>query len=192
VVEESGKPATVRFRPLPHWGARVWQLGPNLPADGGDFTSLRADSGHPGPDPSRSTVLRWVAPADLTVAVSGTIAHPAKPDQGDGVRARIVSGRRGVLGTWIAQAGKAETAVDRLEVKKGEAVDFVVDCRTNPSFDSYTWAPSIRAIGPAKDAPSPPSWDARADFHGPAPSGLSPWQSYAQALLLSNEFTYID
>ena len=98
----------------------------------------------------------------------------------------------GVIGTWVAQAGKAETVVDRLEVRKGEAVDFVVDCRADPSFDTYTWAPSIRVVAPAKDGPRRTVWEAKADFHGPEAGGLNPWESYAQALLLSNEFTYID
>jgi hypothetical protein len=37
-------------------------------------------------------------------------------------------------------------------------------------------------------------WDARAGFGGPkaAPQTLDPWAKYAQVLLLSNEFIFID
>ena len=33
---------------------------------------------------------------------------------------------------------------------------------------------------------------ARNDFHGPEPKALSPWESYAQALMLTNEYYYVD
>ena len=192
VVESPGK-AAVEFRRFPQWTGKVWQREAKLPAADGDFASLHVDGGHPGPDAKRGTVLRWVAQADLTLAIGGTIAHPAKPGQGDGVRARIVSGRSGVLGTWVAQANAAETHVDRVEVRRGETLDFVVDCRADPSFDSYQWSPTIRVIAaPSTGAPRRASWAARDGFHGPEPAALAPWEAYAQALLLTNEFLYVD
>ena len=38
-------------------------------------------------------------------------------------------------------------------------------------------------------------WNARAAFEGPAPLapiGLSPWEKYVQALLLTNEFMFVN
>jgi hypothetical protein len=35
-------------------------------------------------------------------------------------------------------------------------------------------------------------WDSREDFAAPPPAPLSPWEQLAQALLLTNEFMFID
>ncbi len=50
----------------------------------------------------------------------------------------------------------------------------------------FLWAPVITADG-AK-------WDARAEFTGPMPPPalLTPWEQYAQVLLLANEFAFVD
>ena len=193
LVESPGKPASVEFRRFPHWTGKVWQREAKLPTADGDYANLHNDGGHPGPDVHKGTVLRWVAPADVTVALGGTIDHPAKAGQGDGVRARVVSSRAGLLGTWVAQANKVETHVDRVEVRRGEILDFLVDCRAEAAFDSYQWSPTIGVVaGPKTGGPRRSSWAARDGFHGPEPAALAPWEALAQALLLTNEFLYID
>ncbi len=83
-------------------------------------------------------------------------------------------------------------SVGRVDVKRGETIDFVLDCRSNDGFDSFEWSPAIRVVGNPPAGLHKASWDARADFHGPETPPLSPWESYAQALLLTNEFLYVD
>jgi hypothetical protein len=179
----------VDFHALSHWSGQAWQFGPNLPDPQGAFTSLTKGGGHPGPDAKRSVIVRWVAPADAAVAISGTLKHANK--NGDGVRGRAVADGK-VLGSWDAHDAKAEMKVDRVEVKEGQAIDLVVDCRSNDGFDSFEWSLTIRTLGDATEGAHQSSWDARADFHGHEPPPLSPWESYAQALLLTNEFLYVD
>jgi hypothetical protein len=131
-------------------------------------------------------VRRWTAPADATVSIAGTVAHAAK--QGDGVRARIVSSRTGELGSWVAQAGKADAKVAAVEVKKGDTLDFIVDCRAGVDSDAFVWTPEIRA------ADGKAAWNAGGDFRGPvtASAPLDRWTLYAQVLLLANEFAFAD
>ena len=77
----------------------------------------------------------------------------------------------------------------RAELKKGDTVDFVVDCRTNPTHDSFLWAPFIKAQAGGGE------WNAQTQFGGPGATiakGLSAWEKYAQVLLLSNEFSFVD
>ncbi|HEY2157875.1 MAG TPA: DUF1553 domain-containing protein, partial [Isosphaeraceae bacterium] len=179
----------IDFHPLPHWTSQVWQVGPKLPDPKAAFTSLQKNGGHPGPDDKRSVILRWVAPADMAVAASGTLHHPEK--QGDGVRARVLAGGR-ILGSWDAHQVKVEMSVARVDIKRGETIDFVLDCRSSDGFDSFEWSPAIRVVGNPPAGLHQSSWDARADFHGPEAPPLSPWESYAQALLLTNEFLYVD
>ena len=50
-------------------------------------------------------------------------------------------------------------------------------------------------ISAADLADGPVYWDAAADFGGPpapTPEPLEPWEAYAQVLLASNEFLFVD
>jgi hypothetical protein len=35
-------------------------------------------------------------------------------------------------------------------------------------------------------------WDSAAEFSGPRPTPMTPWEKYAQVLLESNEFAFVD
>ncbi|HEX3138994.1 MAG TPA: hypothetical protein VHQ87_03010, partial [Rhizobacter sp.] len=67
-------------------------------------------------------------------------------------------------------------------------LDFVVDCQANENSDSFGWAPIVALIVGGG------TWDARAGFSGPPESRpqLGPWERYAQALLMTNEFAFVD
>ena len=132
-----------------------------------------------------AAIRRWIAPRDGLIAIEGTLNHEAK--EGDGVRGRIVASHGGVLGQWVAHHDRQDTSVARYQVKKGETIDFVVDGRAEPSHDSFQWSPSIRELGP-----SPSEWKSQAGFEGPAAPTPSPWEEYAQVLLLTNEFMFVD
>ena len=73
-----------------------------------------------------------------------------------------------------------------LVVKAGDTLDFIVDIGGTLNSDQFLWVPVITTNG-AK-------WDARAEFNGPNPPPqlLTPWEQYAQVLLLSNEFAFVD
>jgi len=170
---------------------------------------LTAEGGHPGNDPQHASIRRWTAPRDGVVSIEAELEHPT--EKGDGVRGRIVSNRKGRLGEWLVYNEKMETKVERIEVKGGETIDFVVDCRGNVSYDSFTWAPVIKylplkssaktAENRAEGHPNEPApdarreWNAKADFNGPPPPKprmLSPWEKYAQVLLFANELVFVD
>jgi hypothetical protein len=173
------------FEPFRHWSGTAWQVGPKLPDPVMHFLGLNAGGGHVGDDATHAAIRRWTAPRDATIAIDATLEHP-NPN-GDGVRARIVASRGGELGHWIAHHAKIATRVASYAVKRGETIDFVVDCRGESSFDTFAWAPTIREIGPTRA-----QWTASAGFQGPEPPALSPWEEYAQVLLLTNEFMFID
>jgi mono/diheme cytochrome c family protein len=190
IDDSQGLAFVADFRRFPHWSGQAWQLEPSLPTPDGNYANVRATGGHPGPDPTHGVIVRWTAPTDLVVTIGGRLAHDEK--QGDGVRARVVSSRDGIIGTWTAKGSRVRTVVDRVELRRGDVLDFVVDCVTEHSFDSYSWAPTIRVVGSAPAARERTAWDAKAEFQGPAPKPLKPAEAYAQALLLTNEFLYID
>ena len=125
------------------------------------------------------------------ISIEGEIKHPS--DQGDGVRAQVFSSRHGLQGTWIACHGDATTSIQQVAVTAGDTIDFVVDCRDNLNSDSFTWAPTIRYAG-SGEGKNDEKWNAKTDFSGPRKEfkPLTPWERYAQALLLSNELMFVD
>jgi len=182
-----------KFQPLPTFTSYAWQGSTNLPDPRLGWVILNADGGHPGNDLKHAAVRRWIAPRDGLVSISGELHHPS--EKGDGVRARIVSSRKGPLGEWIAEHNKTATRLDRVEVKSGDTLDFVTDCRGSVEFDSFTWAPVIRYTARSQSKDERAEWDAKTDFGGPMkprPKPLDPWTKYAQVLLLANELMFVD
>lgn len=184
------------FVRLPYFTGDAWQGGATWPDDKLGWVRLTADGGHVGNDLEHAAIRRWVAPGRVSVAIQGTIKHDH--DQGDGVRARIVSDRHGVLGTWTVHKGKAETKIDPVAVETGDTLDFLVDFNANLNHDDFQWAPIIKVTGGASANSSseyPTEWNAKKEFSGPPavpPTALTPWEQYAQVLLLANEFVFVD
>ncbi|MCI0747079.1 MAG: PSD1 and planctomycete cytochrome C domain-containing protein [Verrucomicrobia subdivision 3 bacterium] len=186
---------TTSFKLLAHFTSYAWQGGTNLPDPQLGWVLLTADGGHPGNDLQHAAIRRWTAPRDGIISIVGELHHPE--DKGDGVRARIVSSRSGVAGEWTAFHRKTETRVDRLEVKRGDAIDFITDCRETVTNDSFNWSPQIDYLssGQSPVAGEASTWNAKVDFAGPPkekPKSLDPWQKFAQVLLLANETIFVD
>ena len=178
--------ARTEFRPLPKFSANEWKGGDKMPVPALGYASLNKDGGHPGPDAAHCAIRRWTAPRDGAIAIAGTVRRPAA--EGDGVLARIVSSRAGeLLKVEVAPAQSAEAKLDRVEVKAGETIDFLVDARTGHNSDGFRWHPTITGdLG---------TFDSQAQFAGPAaarPAALKPWEQYAQVLLETNEFMFVD
>ena len=92
----------------------------------------------------RAAIRRWIAPFNGTVRIEGVLTHPS--EHGDGVEARIVSSRLGVVGHWGAQHRKQETSVREVTVQKGDVLDFHVGCRGNETSDSFEWPVKIELL----------------------------------------------
>jgi mono/diheme cytochrome c family protein len=175
----------VVFEPLPHWTGTAWQGSARLPDPKVGWVTLNKSGGHPGQGPGHAAIRRWTAPADAVLQISGVL-RKVSPD-GDGVLGRIVSSRSGELAQARVEPGKsAELGVANLSVQRGESVDFIVESHGSAVADTFLWEPQIRSEAG--------EWAAGAGFGGPAPSRkpLSPWEKYAQVLLFSNEFAFVD
>jgi hypothetical protein len=183
------------FHPLPHFTDTTWQGGSKLPDEKLGWVLLNAAGGHPG-KPQFAAVRRWTSPREGTASVSGTLKHDN--EAGDGVRGRIVSSRGGVLGEWTVHNGKERIALERIDVKRGDTIDFMVDCRENENSDGFSWAPTIKLTAPGaglgSDAALAQQWDAKEEFSGPKdlPEPLDAVEKYAQVLLVSNELFFVD
>jgi hypothetical protein len=100
-----------------------------------------------------------------------------------------------LLGSWALHNEKAETSIARTEIRRGDTLDFVVDYRENLNSDMFKWAPLVGLLDGEEGGPGGMKWSAKSEFSGPLvppPPPLSAWEKYAQVLLLSNEFLFID
>jgi len=184
----------VDFKPLPHFTGMAWQGGPKVPDPALGWVLLTAQGGHPASAKVGAAIRRWVAPHDGAIEISGVLGHHQK--EGDGVRARVVSSQDGELASWTVHNTDAETKMSRIEVKKGDTIDFLVDCRGDENSDSFVWSPLIRLVeAPGNAAGGTQEWSAAAEFRGPEAKPrkmLTAWERYAQVLLLANEFVFVD
>jgi len=172
------------FTALPQFTGSAWQGAASYPGGETGWAQLTAEGGHPGNTRAHACVRRWIAPRAATVQISGTLKH--EPEAGDGVRAFIVASAGGELKAVKVHKSKADMSATNVVVKAGDTIDFIVDIGDTLNSDQFLWAPVITAEGT--------KWDARADFDGPhpAPQYLTPWEQYAQVLLLANEFAFLD
>ena len=183
------------FTALPSFTGGAYQGGKALPDPVLGWCLLTPQGGHAGNDVAHAVIRRWTAPRDGAVTLSGALAH-ASPS-GDGVRGRIVSARSGELVSLIVQNKTAQTQLDNVEVQTGDTIDFIVDCRQSVTSDSFTWPVTIklRTISNAAGGDNTQEWDSQKDFAAPQAkpaAPLSPWEKYAQILLETNEFIFVD
>ena len=160
--------AVVEFHTLPHWTGSSWQGGATLPDATLGYAISHAGGGHPGGSPKLASIKRWTAPRDGFIVVSGQLQHGS--ENGDGVRARVVSSRSGLAGEWTAKSNGIETPVARVEVRAGDTLDFVTDAITNETSDSFNWPISLRLTDTS--GAELQTWNSHADFHGPLPSSI--------------------
>jgi hypothetical protein len=183
------------FTALPFFTGGAYQGGKALPDPALGWSLLTPQGGHAGNDATHAVVRRWTAPRDGAVTLSGALAH-ASPS-GDGVRGRIVSSRSGELVSLIVQNKTTQTQLDNVEVKTGDSIDFIVDCRQSVTSDSFTWPVTIkmRTVSNVAGGDSTQEWDSQKDFAAPQAkpaAPLTPWEKYAQILLETNEFVFVD
>ncbi|MCA8989812.1 MAG: DUF1553 domain-containing protein, partial [Planctomycetaceae bacterium] len=153
----------IEFVSLPHWTGGQWQGGENLPDSRIGWVLLNAQGGHPG-NPRFAAVRRWIAPAKGLLSISGALHHPV--ENGDGVRGRIVSASRGVIGEWNVHHGTIDTMQSEFAVESGETIDFVTDCREHENSDSFQW--TVHLTLKTEDG-TVEEFDSSGQFHGPMP-----------------------
>lgn len=180
------------FTPLPHFNGSAWQGGDQFPDAGLGWVKLTATGGHPGNDAKHAIVRRWTAPQDGDYQLKSTLIH--EPEVGDGIRAFVAHGSRGLLRSTVLHHSKEEIDLPAITMHKGETLDFIVDIRDGLNSDQFLWVPLITVVGSAGTGGdvAGQTWNAEKDFGGDLPTLLNPWQQLAQVLMLSNEFMFVD
>jgi hypothetical protein len=112
------------------------------------------------------------------------------PEPGNGVRGRIVHSRDGVVGEYRADHSESVIKLVKLAVEGGDTVDFVVDWQGQILHDEYEWSVVIRQTSPVSpEVQQVNEWQSQRDFTGDAQDH---WLDFVHALLMANEFVFVD
>jgi len=176
----------VKFTPLPHLAKKAsWQGGPVLPDPTLGWVCLNRTGGHPGAADTHA-ILRWIAPANGHYEISTTIRLPSTLS--DGITLSVATQHGRGLGVWQIDPGqKIQAKVKSRPLKTGEALHFIVAPGNSNNHDSFIWDPTVRDIASGK------TWSATTGFEESGnTSSSSLLAQFAQALLASNEFAFLD
>ncbi|MGB4740253.1 MAG: PSD1 and planctomycete cytochrome C domain-containing protein [Fuerstiella sp.] len=183
----SDKTAMVKTEALPVFHEQRWSGGEKHPDAALGWTMLTRDGGHTGHDLRHCPVRRWTADRDCSVRVTSIVEHGT--DNGDGIHAHILHAGKS-LGTVHVRNQNKPLATAIVPIRAGESIDFVADCGANESHDSFKWKVTIeQSVNDQRVR----SWSSEKEFSGnAAATRMGAVQQLAQALLLTNEFMFVD
>ena len=89
---------------------------------------------------------------------------------------------------------QATVALDteRVDVKQGTMIDFVVDIDEILNSDQFLWRITLSDVNPADGNSSGLVWNSESDFTANTVDHFSPWEQLAHVLLCTNEFMFVD
>lgn len=185
----------VSFTAFEHFKDKRWLPNEDFPDDEFGHISVVRGGGHPGNDNTRAAIHRWVALRAGTVSLTARFKHPS--DKGNGLIGYIVSSRIGLIHEHSVFNDEDDAKHEGIPVEEGDTIDFVASPNASPTNDTYSWKMTVTMDRPehSEGQSLQTKWDAQKDFRGPLPEPpepLSPWGQLAQALLLTNEFMYVD
>lgn len=184
-VDRSSDNDAGSFTPLKHWTGAAYQASDLFPDPEMKHIRLTATTVHPHIDENSGAIRRWTAPAGGIVSVAGTVKHTR--ENSDGIIV-IVRWPGDSLSVQVAQS-TAKTDMPRIKIRRGDVIDFISSPGPTPTADSHSW--TIRIVGVGGDAKGR-VWDSAKDFQPPPAPPLTPLAQVAQALMLTNEFLYLD
>ena len=181
------KTSVERFEPFREFHDDRWSAGATVPDPQFGYCMLTRDGGHPGRSLQHCAIRRWVADQNCSVRVKGRLQHPNA--NGDGVSGHVIVGSRSWASVHVHNQS-ANVDTEAIELKAGDVIDFVADCGTNDSHDSFRWQIDIQQTINGQQVHT---WQSQKQFSGAPPSvRLSPLTQLAQALIMTNEFMFVD
>ena len=168
-----------------------WSHTGKIPDPVWSYAYIASSSGHAG-KATGAPAIRWTAPSEMTVRLSGTLERPS--EHGNGVGAWISHSRNGLIRHTVAKPKeKVSLSANNISVKAGDILTIAFDAIDGEtSHDTFHWALAIYE-GETRLT------DAKADFCGPdgwpltgRPRPQPALAQLTQVLLMSNAFQFID
>ncbi|MFT4548602.1 MAG: hypothetical protein ACI8XO_002335 [Verrucomicrobiales bacterium] len=176
---ENGK---VAFTPFELFTGSGYQNGKTLPHPTTGWVSLNRGGGHPGHGQNYKAIARFVAPEKGAYSLASSVHLPAQMSDGIIVTA-VANGSSELASKIIPPQSDQAFELPAVQLEKGAHLDLIVACGQNESHDSFHWNPIIKS--------QQKTWSYQESFTPPK-KRPSPWQQYAQALLSTNEFAFVD
>lgn len=186
----------VSFNPISHFDGRYLSAGADSVENGGAFASV--DGGRPGPNDKQMLVRRWTATEAGLYMFKATLELKRGSARSDGITAWVVTDRQGVVKRFNVKTRPAKVRIERVTLEEGEQVDFVIYCGRNNNEDEFRWPVEVWKVRNAKQGGGligVREWPSVAAFEQASPSWLppmGPWEQLVQAMMISNEFMFVD
>ncbi|REJ69825.1 MAG: DUF1553 domain-containing protein [Planctomycetota bacterium] len=189
----------VSFREFPHFNGTRWQEGPDSPEMQATTAYFGRDGLRPGRDAQHALVLRFTPSTGAgQYLFKGQIRPGTNLRIGDGLDIYVLTSRDGLIKKFpVDRPDVFELRAEDVELGDGDHIDMIVVGRDSNQYDEFTMAPVVwkterTAEGNLKGVTN---WEGTEDFERAVPhwiEPLSPWEQYAQVLLISNEFMFVD
>ncbi len=187
------------FTPLSHFNGYRWQEGPDSAQMAADTAYFKSDGGRPGRDGEHASVLRFKPSTGAGFYLFRGQLKPGNNARiGDGFDVYIVSSSDGLKKHYEVNAGATvEVRVEDIELGDGDHIDMIVHPRESNVYDDFTMPPFVFKTERDENGNlrGLSSWRGVDDFEQSVPHWITPldvWEQYAQVLLISNEFMFVD
>jgi len=172
----------------------TWSHTGVIPDKEWSYAMIYESGGHAPPRDLINT-MRWQAPADASLVILSDLGRDT--NRGNGVRGLIIHNGTQVIAEAVADPQNKKVPLNaKLQVKKGDVLRFALSSDGETDSDSYSWRVKIESAN--ADGSTTLLTDSRTDFCGPNAWPLnrlkaqSPLSQLAQALIMSNEFMFVD
>ena len=196
----TGKVSLAGFEAFKHYGkmgqsTTRWYPAPKYPDKQYGHLFMGAGSGHPGS--KWPVVMQWTSPFEKElIRIRGTVKR--SNEAGNGIRALIISNRAGKVREQLLKPVDSVEMSAELEVSQNEVLSFVIESENqDTNSDGFTWVPVIERIDQLTGQATVIT-KADTDFCGPEgwplkrPKPQSTLSQFAQVLMMSNEFQFVD
>jgi len=184
------------FQPISHFDGRYLSSGPEAVDNGDAFASV--DGGRPGPNDKQMLVRRWTAPVDGLFMFKATLELRRGSSGSDGITAFVVTDRQGEIERFNVKTKPAKVRIERVILEKGEQLDFIIYCGRHNRDDHFRWPVEVWKVRNADEGGGLigiQEWPSVAAFEQASPSWMppmGPWEQLVQAMMISNEFMFVD
>jgi len=187
------------FHRLPHFNGERWQEGPDSAETTSETAYFTSDSARAGRDEQHAAILRFTPSTGAGLYLfKGQIKPDTNTRIGDGFDIYVLTGQGGLQKQFAVDGNKTfELRAEEIQLAKGDHIDMVVHCRSSNRFDDFKIAPVVWHIERTESGGlrGLTNWQGVDDFERAVPHWVTPlniWEQYAQALLISNEFMFVD
>ena len=186
----------VGFKPISHFDGRYLSAGADEVENGGAFAAV--DGGRPGPNDKQMLVRRWTATEGGLYMFKATLELKQGSARSDGITAWVVTDRQGQVRKFNVKTSPAKVRIERVTLEKGEQVDFIIHCGRHNKDDEFRWPVEVWKVRNADEGGGLlglREWPSVAAFEQASPSWLpvlGPWEQLVQAMMISNEFMFVD